>query len=421
MASSRNSRGKGARGVDKRPKKKGAKNHCTGRVAKQYFYDKQKEQQSDPYDPSLVKTIKTLYQETVTTSRKKVLKLKIFGDNKNTANIPNKYAFDISVYQWLASPVNKGYLLSENEKFLTEQFGENALTDYSVPSKMRVATAPKSIPSREFEHYIFIHDDNFYEAMVNAPKIPVEDWKRVENKHGGNRYARRVIMNIDGKILLGEMIKFETNQPTFICPDKKSGSSLAFNVFFRGIQDAKFNVERWDYKPFSIHRNKLDAKGRFSVYGNIPNNTTYSHRHMFTLKQRLVFGKNNSADVKPLPINMSRKKEYVYRSFDEFYDDFNKRTNFVEAKVKLYELEHDSLTQIGEKYCPRYNSVEKRVEHIPQGFYNVAAEAIANKKIDIKEWKGKKTTKSTKSPTTTTTTQVEPSENLELKSEEKQQ
>lgn len=324
-------------------------------------------------DEKFVEKVLDAYELGITTSKNRIISLKFFEENRESANIPKNYAWEISALKWLTDKKNEKTLINKNKKFLESKFGQDALTNYSVPHKMRINDAPKPIPSRTFEKYVFMHDDNFFDAMVNAPKLPIEGWNKIESKGGNNKYARRVVMNIDGQVLLGEIIKFETKQPSIVCPDERSGSSTSFNVYYRGKQDGKFNIERWDYLPLAIHKNKLDEKGDFSIFGNVPKNTIYGHRHMFTFRQRLIFGKNNSADVRPLPISENlNEEEKVYGSFDKFFEAFENRINFVESKINHYELEHEGLQYFAEKYCPVYSSEEKRIVSIPKDFKDMA-------------------------------------------------
>ena len=224
-------------------------------------------------DEEFVKKVLNAYELGITTSKNRIISLKFFGENRESANIPKDYAWEISALKWLTDKKNEKTLINKNKKFLESKFGQDALTNYAVPNRMKFDDAPKPIPSRTFEKYVFMHDDNFFDAMVNAPKLPIEGWNKIESKGGNNKYARRVVMNIDGQVLLGEIIKFETKQPSIVCPDERSGSSTSFNVYYRGKQDGKFNIERWDYLPLAIHKNKLDEKGDFSIFGNVPKNT----------------------------------------------------------------------------------------------------------------------------------------------------
>ena len=324
-------------------------------------------------DEEFVEKVLDAYELGITTSKNRIISLKFFGENRESANIPKDYAWEISALKWLTDKKNEKTLINKNKKFLESKFGQDALTNYAVPNRMKFDDAPKPIPSRTFEKYVFMHDDNFFDAMVNAPKLPIEGWNKIESKGGNNKYARRVVMNIDGQVLLGEIIKFETKQPSIVCPDERSGSSTSFNVYYRGKQEGKFNIERWDYLPLAIHKNKLDEKGDFSIFGNVPKNTIYGHRHMFTFRQRLIFGKNNSADVRPLPISENlNEEEKVYGSFDKFFEAFENRVNFVESKINHYELEHNGLKSFAEKYCPVYSSEEKRIISIPEEFKDIA-------------------------------------------------
>ena len=324
-------------------------------------------------DEEFVEKVLDAYELGITTSKNRIISLKFFGENRESANIPKDYAWEISALKWLTDKKNEKILINKNKKFLESKFGQDALTNYAVPNRMKFDDAPKPIPSRTFEKYVFMHDDNFFDAMVNAPKLPIEGWNKIESKGGNNKYARRVVMNIDGQVLLGEIIKFETKQPSIVCPDERSGSSTSFNVYYRGKQEGKFNIERWDYLPLAIHKNKLDEKGDFSIFGNVPKNTIYGHRHMFTFRQRLIFGKNNSADVRPLPISENlNEEEKVYGSFDKFFEAFENRVNFVESKINHYELEHNGLKSFAEKYCPVYSSEEKRIISIPEDFKDIA-------------------------------------------------
>ncbi len=324
-------------------------------------------------DEEFVDKVLDAYDLGVTSKKHRIISLKFYGDNKNSAEIPKIYAWEITALRWLSDKKNEKVLVKKNIDYLESMFGKDAMTNYAVPAKMKLESAPKPVSSRAFEKFIFMHDDNYLDALLNAPKLPIEGWNKIENKGGNNKYAKRVIMNVDGQVILGEIIKFETRQPTVVCPDERSGSSTAFNVYYRGLQDGKFNTERWDYVPLSTHKNKLDENGNFSIFGTIPKNTQFSHRHMFTFRQRLIFGKNNSADIRPLPMNENlNEDEKKYKNFDEFFDAFENRINFVDARINHYELEHEGLKYFGEKYCPVYSSEEKRIVRIPENFKDIA-------------------------------------------------
>lgn len=326
-----------------------------------------------PEDESFISKVLTLYRSGISTNRHRIIKLNFFGMESDKQRVFNDYSFDIAAMNWLCDPDNEYYLISENVDFLEKKFGKDALFNYAVPSKMRFNDMPASVPSRSFEKYIFMHDDEFLDAMINCPKLPIEAWHIIDRKGRNSKFARKVLMNIDGQIILGEMVKYKTKQSSQVCVDENSGSSTALNVYYRGLADGKFNVERWDYMPLSLHKNKLDEKGRFSIFGNVPKNTTYSHRHIFDFRQRLIFGKNNSADIRPLPINENvLEEEKKYDSFDDFCQAFEQRIHFIDAKISQFELEHYGLKFVGEKYCPLYDSKEKKVVRVTENFKDVA-------------------------------------------------
>ncbi len=326
-----------------------------------------------PEDESFISKVLNLYKSGISTNRHRIIRLNFFGMESDKQRVFNDYSFDIAAMNWLCNPDNEYYLISENVDFLEKKFGKDAIYNYAVSPKMKLKDMPASVPSRAFEKYIFMHDDEFLDAMVNCPKLPIETWHIIDRKGTSTKFARKVLMNIDGQIMLGEMIKYQTRQASHVCVDERSGSSMALNVYYRGLADGKFNVERWDYIPLSLHKNKLDEKGRFCVFGNVPKNTTYSHRHVFDFRQRLIFGKNNSADVRPLPINENTlEEEKKYENFDDFCQDFEQRIHFIDAKINQFELEHYGLKFVGEKYCPLYDSKEKKVVRVTENFKDIA-------------------------------------------------
>ena len=237
---------------------------------------------------------------------------------------------------------------------------------------------------------IFIHSDAYLQAIKNAPKIPIQDWSIVYKNPGVICENRKVLFNIDGEILLGEFIREKTINGNYLKPD--ANSSIGFFVYYKGLPSGKFNVERWDYEPGCFHKNKFDSDGKFKVNGARAKNVAFSHRHVYTLGQRLIFGKNFSADVYPTPINYGNTgEERHYEKFQDIVEDFLnefslQKGSFLTPSEKI----NGKLKKIGLKYCPCYSVKEQKIienpvfdENLKQNKFHLSSEKHLNRDFSL--------------------------------------
>lgn len=284
-------------------------------------------------------------------------KLHFFGQNPSEANIA-RYQANIDAQQFYCDKNNAPFLIAMGSSVLKEKFGEN-YEYYGIPRSYKSRDIPQGKPGRNQEKYVFLHDDDFLEALRKAPKIPFGDWESAGNNKNSDASAiksRKYIFNVNGQILIGEVI-VEKTRMGHIIPNARS--DIKFSVYYRGQEDGKFTVERWDYEPAAQHLNKCDSQGNYFINGVKCPKTQFSHRHVYTLQQRLAFTQNFSADIYPTPINENRsasEEELHYESFDAMYDSFMEEL-CIEDKLQLSYSRINGMykpREFGELYCPEY-------------------------------------------------------------------
>lgn len=241
-------------------------------------------------------------------------------------------------------------------KAIKNKFGENAITEYGISGNLRQNSIPEINTSEQSEQYLFMHDNNFLKAITHAPKIPVEKWKIVEDNEDIRKISQRCIMNIDGQILLG------ASTATIFKTETDKSNSIQFDVFYRGLAEGQFRVERWDYLPHGTHYNIfLPAKSVAFIKGIVMENTKYSHIHRRTLRQRVIFGSKLSCDVIPVPINDEPYElERKFNSFDDMCNCFMDNYNISSKTLDKDLIATIPLKELGLSLCPRFSSKTRR-------------------------------------------------------------
>lgn len=319
------------------------------------------------YSQGFINKALDVYQRGITDYSKKILNFSFFA-NCQDKDVLKRNKWKIRVQEFFCDKDNEEKLFEIAERFLVERFGEDALSRYGIPKNLKVSNVPVNDLYRDFEDYVFLHSDKYLDALIKAPKIPIEKWTLVDANREFKLYSKKVIMNVDDEIILGEFIEKINRRNSYTKPDV--GNSLSFCVYYRGRVDGKFLVERWDYEPHKQHLNKLNKNGDFVPNGVVKYNTKHSHVHRNSYRQRLVFGQNISCDICPTPKNADpTKKEKRYRTFDDFQEEFFDEYNLLNSKIKYYDLDTKSLVRNGKKYCPVFDSEKGKVVHIPPAFY----------------------------------------------------
>ncbi len=269
-----------------------------------------------------------------------------------------EYEDDIKKILFFSNPKNLNKMRAYASAALEQTFGADATTYYGVSGSMHVKDVPRDRHSHSPEKYVFPYSDEYREALLRATKVPITPWitEEGENKMCTVR-TRKFLLKVDGEVLLGEL-SVETNK-AFNSIKKFAKSDIRFSIYYRGLDEGMFIVERWDYEPLSKHLNKLDENGVFSIDGFSCPHTEYSHIHKYTLAQRLFLTQNQSPDVCPTPINAGRKPnqpEKHYEKYEDMVADFQNTYSFADVMLPEYELEKCSLKKLGRLYCPDMSS-----------------------------------------------------------------
>ncbi len=311
--------------------------------------------------------ILNLYEDNIRKGKDRFVKMCFLGKQYST-NLEIQYALQIAILNWLANKDNQKHLKKIVANRMKELYGDNALSNFGISKRLSIQNLFDTTKLRNFEKHFLCYSDNYLNAIKNSPKIPIQDWQVVLSSRDRVCKSKKVLFNINGEILLGEFIQETTKEESVV---KNANSSIGFFVYYRGIKDAKFVVERWDYEPLSIHKNKFDENGVLAIQGSTVKNTKHSHRHIYTLNQRLIFGKNFSADICPTPINEGNDGEELrYESFDKMKQSFYSYYNLErEIPFNYLEMAQGKLLDLGLKYCPRYDSIDEKI--------------VRNKKVNI--------------------------------------
>lgn len=253
-----------------------------------------------------------------------------FYENPGKEKFFNKFL----IAAWLNDKKNQQKMLEICEKKLKRCLPE-ALEHYGVPDDYLFHEIPKDKFSKNLERYVFIHSDDFLDEMISAPKLPLTDWETIDRTAFQTIQVKKVAFRVGDEHMLGEFTRtFNYCNNEII---QNAGSGIKFCVYARGLEKGKFVVSRWDYEPLGVHYNKLNNYGNIDLNGYYCEKTQHSHAHIYTLKQRLLLGQNQSADVCPTPINCnSQKDEQVYGSFENMVKEFEWQHYSMEGKAPKF-------------------------------------------------------------------------------------
>ena len=296
------------------------------------------------------------YARAVTSRAKRPFTLKYFGRGYDESRL-KEYEYEIKKTRFLSNPKNRQKLIDICNQHLRNVFGPDGPDNYSIPGKYRLSDVPTDKPGREPEEYVFTHDDTIWNAFMKAKKIPIGDWEQRQNTSTSKIKTKKFLLNVDTQILVGELT-IETTK-AYDSIEKGAKSGIKFCIYYRGKEDGKFIVDRWDYEPLSQHLNKFDHEGYFQVDGVHAPHTGHSHEHRYTLHNRLVLTQNQSPDICPTPINAGVAKgepEKKYGSFGAMVTAFEEEFNFTAIPIPEKELRTETLRKLGRKYCPEYNT-----------------------------------------------------------------
>lgn len=232
----------------------------------------------------------------------------------------DKYFNKFLIAAWLNDEKNQRKMLEICEKKLKRCVPE-ALEHYGVPDDYLFHEIPKDEFSKNLERFVFIHNDEFLDEIISAPKLPLTNWETINRNGYHTIQVKKVAFRVGEEHMIGEFTKiFNFNNDNII---QNAGSGIKFCVYARGLEKGKFVVSRWDYEPLGVHFNKLNNFGNIDLNGYYCEKTQHSHAHIYNLKQRLLLTQNQSADVSPTAINCNAERnERVYGSFENMIDDF---------------------------------------------------------------------------------------------------
>ena len=296
------------------------------------------------------------YARSLTHRAKRPFSLKYFGKAFDESKL-SQYEFEIKKARWLSNPKNTPKLIALCDQHLHNVFGPDATTNYSVPSGYRKKDLPTDEPSREAEEYVFTYSDEMRDAFIKAKKFPITEWAVRSNTHTAKIETRQFLFNVDGQVLVGELT-VETSK-AYDAVQRGAKSGIKFSMYYRGREEAKFTLERWDYEPLSQHLNKFDKEGYFQTDGVKAPNTTHSHVHKGLLHDRVTLTQNQSYDIYPTPINSTLSKgtpEHRYETFDAMVTDFMKEMNMSVVPIPNNLLDRHNLKKVGRMVCPEYST-----------------------------------------------------------------
>lgn len=299
----------------------------------------------------------------------------------------NYKKFDKNLAPRFDARLIKTYSHPDNQKKISDilvnayqrKFGRNAQYCYGVSDDMFYYNMITSTPATyHLESKIFPHNETFRVAIQEAPKIPVEDWIMINDDPDYRLYSKRVLFKLGQQVMTGEVIKKEVKKYF----ENFAKNSMVFLANYRGMEDYKFIVDRWDYKPYADHYNFFDKFGKYSYNGAIMPFANYSHRHPNTFRHRSIFGPFFSPDIRPTPpnsLNIKRMEEKIYTDFKSMELNFLDTFNVYDAHIPSRMLECLPLREIGNQLCPSFSVAQDYgVESVPDGFYDV----IKDKNID---------------------------------------
>ena len=274
-----------------------------------------------------------------------------------------QYSYEINKAKYFADPKNHWKLLHIATKVTEGYFGCDVTRNYGVSHSYKQSDIPHDDPSKKCEEFLFPYGPEYYQAMINAPKIPIGPWVTAVDNRDCCIKTRKFLMNIDGDILIGEITSQKEKSHDNIT--EGAGSDIKICVYFKGQENGKFILDRWDYEPLASHPNKRDKNGEVSLDGYIPKKTRHSHRHLGTLENRLFATQGQSPDVVPTPINESTPEdaeEICYDSFEHMLQVFEQTLHIEQDQIPQKELNKEkSIKKLGKKFCPCYSQEEGRV------------------------------------------------------------
>ena len=294
------------------------------------------------------------YVRAIASKARRPFSLKYFNKGYNLSDLM-EYDYEIKKAEFISNPKNQETLILINKLYLESIFGLGEALRYGIPNSYKVSDIPDDLPSREAERFVFIHGDNYHTALLDAPKYFIEDWNVRVNDRCHKIETRKCLLKIDDEILLGEVTKETQHMYDSISKNAKSG--IKFCIYYKGKEEGKFVVDRWDYLPLSEHHNKFYKDGTFCFYGITVPNTKLSHRHLNNLHNRLVLTQNQSPDIEPTIINQGNEYgvEHSYKDFNDFCDVFEKFLNFQTGKIPEHDLCRHGLKKVGRMYCLQYD------------------------------------------------------------------
>lgn len=261
--------------------------------------------------------------------------------------------------QIMTSGVCFGNLCKLAQDVICERFGEDALTDYGVSDDLYIGSIPSARNVLAKENYLFMHNNVLLDAMIKAPKLPIEPWQENKGAFENTKfYSQRCIMNVDGQIILCQNSVF----PKEVC-DKSQGE-IRFDVFFRGNKKCDIRIEKWDFEPNYQEVNRyIDSETVYFIQeGIVPENTRYSHVHKRTVRQRIVNGSGFFGDITQTPINKDPTKlERRYKTFNDMLNSYLDEHNVSNQIFDQGMINKLPLKQLGLLYCPQYSSVLRKV------------------------------------------------------------
>ncbi len=279
--------------------------------------------------------------------------LKVKGSNVENAAWQNR------TNQIITSGVCFGNLCKLAQDVICERFGKDALTDYGISGDLFIGSLPSARNVLAKENYLFMHNNVFLDAMIKAPKLPIESWQESEATYSGTKfYSQRCIMNVDGQIILCQNSVF----PKEVC-DKTQGE-IRFDVFFRGNKRGDIRIEKWDFEPNYQEVNRyIDSEMVYFIQeGIVPENTRYSHVHKRTVRQRMVNGSGFFGDIAPTPINKNPTLlERRYKTFNDMLNNYLDEHNVSNHILDQGMVDKLPLKELGLLYCPQYSSVLRKV------------------------------------------------------------
>ena len=256
------------------------------------------------------------------------------------------------------------------------EFGINAQNEYGIDDEVcfdnMISTTPTTY---HLEKKFFPHDDDFLDSIKCAPKIPVERWHLIDDTLNYKLYSQRMLFKLNDEVMCGEILKKQAKE----FKGNPASSSMMFVANYKGLEDFKFIVDRWDYRPGGQHINFFDSHGKYNKKGEIMPNTQYSHSHPNIFRHRSIFGPFVSPDIVPTPVNeYVRRNELIYDEFESMVDNFLDTFNVFNTRIPNELLQVMPLRELGDNICPSYNVEKHYVDYTPKDFYKTLYDNNAN-------------------------------------------